>query len=559
MSNQPKKARIRKACDLCHQKRVKCSGGLPCASCGLIKVECTYNRDEKKRGRASDNYPKEIRKRKSKIILESKKQDILRLVLNASPHKDFVLGSTKYQNIQTISDDLQYLGIPFEVADELYQFYFDDQYFPVSKAFTVLRRNAMLNGTRLIKKSLVLVILLSSALQSDNRFFLGSSREYYCQAMYRMIQEKLPDNHNFFEFDDFIVLVHFAYLMPWLSYPIDSAYWWEFSVEIAHKLQLNNEDIYLDEEKKEERRRGWWSLYLLDRSVGLAFNMASKITDSSCYNMYLPCDETLWSTTSNPIKPAHLDPSRQKFIDYDKVSDGLYGWFIPICGIFGKYIEFRSEINQIKKIHLKQQLKEIQNRNLNAIQKYQSEIPYIESSIRQGTAKLDMYYARYINLALTFVVESEERSHTFGELSNGMSQDQFEKLSDCIDILQEIAKTDVHFQRYPYIIGVYLFSVGVSVLSITNDINEINQETVTKINKFKYLVNILVRVIELDILLFPAEFLKIIRNYLIWAVKDCDNLILLSDYMDQFKANTIKRQDTLRAFSWAAGGHGIAV
>ncbi|GME79520.1 unnamed protein product [Ambrosiozyma monospora] len=67
ISEPPKKKarRTRKACDLCNQKRTKCSGEHPCCQqCAKLGLKCTYNREEKKRGRASANYPTKIVRRK---------------------------------------------------------------------------------------------------------------------------------------------------------------------------------------------------------------------------------------------------------------------------------------------------------------------------------------------------------------------------------------------------------------------------------------------------------------------------------------------------------------
>ncbi|ODQ81017.1 hypothetical protein BABINDRAFT_165741 [Babjeviella inositovora NRRL Y-12698] len=65
------KRRTRKACDLCNIKRTKCGGGDPCTNCSRTDLECTYNRVERKRGRASERYPKVRRKNASKATPDS--------------------------------------------------------------------------------------------------------------------------------------------------------------------------------------------------------------------------------------------------------------------------------------------------------------------------------------------------------------------------------------------------------------------------------------------------------------------------------------------------------
>lgn len=60
-----KQKRTKRACDLCNQKRTKCDGASPtCNQCLRTNSVCSYLRQEKKRGRASEKYPKIIIRRK---------------------------------------------------------------------------------------------------------------------------------------------------------------------------------------------------------------------------------------------------------------------------------------------------------------------------------------------------------------------------------------------------------------------------------------------------------------------------------------------------------------
>ncbi|MCJ1407776.1 hypothetical protein MMC19_001847 [Ptychographa xylographoides] len=48
-SNDPKRRRIAKACDMCRKKKIKCDGKMPCSHCVNYKTECTFTQVEKKR------------------------------------------------------------------------------------------------------------------------------------------------------------------------------------------------------------------------------------------------------------------------------------------------------------------------------------------------------------------------------------------------------------------------------------------------------------------------------------------------------------------------------
>lgn len=52
-SPSPPTCRVRSACDLCHQSKVKCSGGNPCSGCHKLGLRCNYsssNRTGRPRG-----------------------------------------------------------------------------------------------------------------------------------------------------------------------------------------------------------------------------------------------------------------------------------------------------------------------------------------------------------------------------------------------------------------------------------------------------------------------------------------------------------------------------
>lgn len=604
-ANALKKARIRKACDSCNVKRTKCDGNHPCAHCIQVKIECTYLRQEKRRGRASEKYPKDIKKRKFKtspksetsehssststsgfigVGIPSKKPDASlithrnhssnrtmftppQISPTDSDHsipKDFELGVTKYPILETIRDDLIVIGLPYHVADDLFEFYFDEFYPPASKVYSILRHCTMLESKRITQPNLLLAILLASAVQIDNRFFAGSTRAYVSKKMYQLIQEKLPTNSKYATLDDFIVVVHLGFFMPWLSYPIDSVYWWEFGYELGVELKLHKDDPSDSEEVKEEKRRAWWGLYILDRLTAICFNKEIVVQDDECSGIYLPGDESQWVHFTEPItQSADLDPSRVKGVKFDKVSDGIYGWFLPLGKIMGVFTQYKSlcrtGIDDKRKLNLKGQLISFANQNLDAISKNELEVFTVGCPHKEKSYSLDMCYAKYINLVLGFILEDIEGWEVMGDIENTSSEAQYQRLAHCIQVLEEILKLDEDLHRYPFLVSFFLFLLGVSILSILNDISSADHTNITKINRFKYYVKVLVRGMEAVMITFPSDFLKMVRNQLIWSIKDCENLILLTDYIEKFKENADKRKEALRAYSWASGGRGIAI
>ncbi|CCH44328.1 hypothetical protein BN7_3890 [Wickerhamomyces ciferrii] len=601
-----KKVRIRKACDSCNVKRTKCDGNHPCAHCTQVKIPCTYLRQEKRRGRASEKYPKDIKKRKAKnssstttspnndensspinglgtFIIPSKKPDasiithrslsssrssfILsqssRSNSTASINGDFQLGSTKYKILETISNELIQVGLPFEAADELFDFYFDEFYPPASKVFSILRHPTMLASRRPTKSNLLLAILLSSAVQVDNRFFTGSSRASLCKRMYEVIQNQLPSKLEDVTLDDFIVTVHLGFLMPWLSYPIDSVYWWEVGYEFGVALNLRTENPNDTEEIKEEKRRAWWGLYILDRMTAFCFNRNTIIKDEECSQLHLPGDESNWVHFDNMLQPAEFDPKRVRSIRFGTVSDGIYGWSLPLLRLTGIFVEYKALYNthadQQKNSQLRDELIKLANQNLDAIVKNELNAHTASCPEKENSYSMDMSYARYINLVLTFILEDTQGWGVLAGFSNSTADVQISRIAQCVQVLEDIMKLDEDLHRYPFIFSFYLFLFGITILSMLNDINGTDNNTITEINRYKYYVKVLVRGMEAVMTTFPLDYLKMVRNQLISSIKDCENLLLLTDYLDKFKENTRKRKDALRAYSWDEGGRGIAI
>lgn len=50
MTATPNTPPVKKACDACHRRKVKCSGGQPCKNCGATNLQCTYLAIPQKKG-----------------------------------------------------------------------------------------------------------------------------------------------------------------------------------------------------------------------------------------------------------------------------------------------------------------------------------------------------------------------------------------------------------------------------------------------------------------------------------------------------------------------------
>ena len=50
MSSTSSVAPVKRACDACHRRKVRCTGGQPCRNCGQASLQCTYNAIPQKKG-----------------------------------------------------------------------------------------------------------------------------------------------------------------------------------------------------------------------------------------------------------------------------------------------------------------------------------------------------------------------------------------------------------------------------------------------------------------------------------------------------------------------------
>lgn len=578
MDSSNKKARIRKACDSCNVKRTKCDGDHPCGHCIQVKIECTYLRQEKRRGRASEKYPKEIKKRKTRkglknknnLFMESKKpENSLPLSFGDYPTNipsnnllvsvppDFNLGATKYPILNNASAELLKIGIPYNVADDLYEYYFDAHFQPASKVFSVLRRIPMLQSKRPTQSNLLLCILLSSAAQINHRFFAGSNRDYACQSLYKQIQLLLPSSPQEFTLDDFLCVVHLGFFMPWLSYPSDSVYWWKLGYDVSRTLDLTEVNPNESTDVIEEKLRGWWALFIMDKLTSLCFNLPVAITDEETNRFCLPCDENLWNNTDEVVPNPYLPESpRPKLINFKFSPGAISGWPLNICALIGKFTQFRDSTDPQIKGKFKAFLKIALSRSRELVLRLRASLDL--SDMKQKHRDNDLIYAKFIISTLTYMVEHDDNRDTF-PISDSDPSSRFDDLEGCIQALEELSKIDSNLYKYPFITSFFLFVVGCSLLSTLTDVNSTDQVNISKINRYKYYVRIIVRVSEGVLISFPAEFLKTVTNLLALSVSDCDNLILLTDYIEIFKQNVKKTQDVLKAYSWSADGRGIAV
>ena len=562
-----KNTRIRKACDSCNIKRTKCNGQQPCLHCSHMKLECTYLRKERKRGRASDKYPKKIRKRKPKELENGlNKADPLQPPISIQEFSPLngkrIRSLSKRDLLSPVMLEIDKFGLPVEVAEDLLDFYFGDVLFPPTNVFSILRPSMVLTGRRKLSSTLLLAILLTSMLHIDHPYFGETRRVLISQKLYGEIEKRLSCDPAKFEYDDLLSTLHIGYLMPWITYPLDILRWWPVGCKAMKHLILVTHGV--DEEQKEEQRRTWLSVYLWDRLISFSFNEKPMMEDEEFTDIIIPCDEVFWMMSDLTPRPAETDPMRPTFQNYHGFSPGIYGLFLPLAKILGLIFNYKRDSHNKDVLERVNELLKLHNSHIQSAEKFargKTGIP--DSHIERF--RRDLLYAKFISLSIEFmkqfIVDHGGNSYTIiCNFDSDIHHHEYRILVHAVEVLEQLIKMDPEMRWYPYTLSIFLFAIGYAVFLILNNMEKEDATNTKKINKLKYLVKVLVRTMEIVLIPFPAVFLKTLRNILVRSLQDCEKLILLTDHFDQFKENAEQRKEALSAFNWLPDkGKGLAI
>jgi Fungal Zn(2)-Cys(6) binuclear cluster domain/Fungal specific transcription factor domain len=96
---------VKKACDACHRRKVRCTGGQPCKNCGQANLQCTYLAIPQKKG------PKGSR---AKVISEIRDTQQLRSQQQHHQHHQHHIGPGGPLTSPSLSNHLKNEGSPFD-------------------------------------------------------------------------------------------------------------------------------------------------------------------------------------------------------------------------------------------------------------------------------------------------------------------------------------------------------------------------------------------------------------------------------------------------------------
>ncbi|KAH3669331.1 hypothetical protein OGAPHI_001452 [Ogataea philodendri] len=289
--SKTKPKRTRKACDLCNQKRTKCSGELPrCSQCARTNSVCTYLRTEKKRGRASSNYPKIIIRRKpTKYISPELKTQQEIPTQHSPPSADSVF--FKYPILHQVSHVVTQLQLSHVLVEDLVELYFQTS-FPVM----ILNPNQILSQdssrVRKINEPFILSIMLcgTALLQVSPTQTMPKETSAKLLDLLFIKLNTFLQNSTKLDHDDIISYINLARAYMIVGGMQEAVQVVDQAIGLALKLKINVEDSSEYPLFMEEKRRAWFCLVTLESDLKKGTNrplLASAQSSKIC----LPIDD----------------------------------------------------------------------------------------------------------------------------------------------------------------------------------------------------------------------------------------------------------------------------
>lgn len=317
-------------------------------------------------------------------------------------------------------------------------------------------------------------------------------------------------------------------------------------------------------------------------------------------------DQTFSDMTLDELpSPYENDINRSKGIVFNLIGPGVFGWMLPVSMIIGSLMYYKTYTLEQRKTSTVNSIgnKNFEKNNANGnddINSSNNDSPRddywsenYKVQVKQHLAmfesniplllqysKVDSSYA----LVVSCVLKSMLSKDVLNWDPNGLLQEDidFEKDLDwCIkysEAFHVLVNYDPDMRRYPFIIRLHIFFACIDVINLLGNIDKefvkykhvsapsssasndsdmtkdpekahqriVNRNTadaLTKLcHKIKRMVYIIVRCIESCMTTLPVDYLRVIRNCLMDALRDMDCLLLINGFQQQFEINRDKRK-----------------
>lgn len=280
---------VKKACDACHRRKVRCTGGQPCKNCGQASLQCTYLAVPQKKG------PKGSR---AKVITEIRDTQQHKPPLPSASEKSPT--PIKSSSHESESDAFDFNTSPMspishgrnlellspQTVDDCIDFFFS-QLYPTMPIFSRRHLDSLAleyrNGTPetyCLVLSLCAFILVQAGMSYKGVPTTASHEEDPAAARYRLANRLHTEIQRIRKSIDYIdnptvLSVQISFFLFCSYFGLDKSnigyYYLREASTLAHLLNMSEEASYKsgDYEDNERRRRFYWLILITERAVCL--------------------------------------------------------------------------------------------------------------------------------------------------------------------------------------------------------------------------------------------------------------------------------------------------
>ncbi|KAF7498532.1 hypothetical protein DV113_003426 [Geotrichum candidum] len=574
--------RTARACDRCSTARTKCDGKQPCYRCLNLLIPCEYNRLIKKRGKGSELYPQNPRKvaRKTQQNLpalasrsteeagksrqetpsEAGELDLNSVKIKLSPSVEAAT-LARDRNVQTDN----------QPGEEFTSTQTEKPGHTVTDPYAALMRLADTSEQHHQLSENQRSTLSSIAGQSHPTMkrHHAEEQEYPRKDFKARLTSKLldrlmsymrpwkNDNSHEYDLDEIIAYINVGIVSSASEFKGSSLRWWAIAWCMARVLKLNKEIPSLEEEAREERRRVWWTLFMIDRHLGLCYNRPCTLLDSESLELFFPISMEIWDSDSL-LYPPEDDRNRRRGPQCKVIEVGLFGMYLPLMTLLGGIIDIHflamSPVLSGKE-HVLKLLRESYRHRLSAFQfsleEYYSQMSGPPNTLLQSWREYCQCFIQVFYILLEGFWDPTEMLDDIDVLLNDT---RFTRcLANSIQAskhVQKILVLDPDLQVIPFFFGVQLLQAGFIPFCMSE---RYGSHTSTDVAQA---CEIFIRAHEVCIVTLSTQYQVHFRFIMRGVIRDMKHAtVSVNDRID----STRRRREIMSMYRWNAGGTGLAI
>lgn len=464
-----------------------------------------------------------------------------------------------YPVLDPIINEIDFM--PTQLVSEFLEIYFTNNTYTVAP---ILRRCSLLSFEKPRKCSPVLLysILYVSA-HACNHPLMTSAPDFKvgltAKLLDRLMSYMRPwrnDNSHEYDLDEIIAYINVGIVSSASEFKGSSLRWWAIAWCMARVLKLNKENPTLPEETREERRRAWWTLFMIDRHLGLCYNRPCTLLDSESLELFFPILQDVWASES-PLYPPEEDRNRRRGPQCTVIEVGLFGMYLPLMTLLGGINDMHflgmSPVLGGKE-HVLKLLRESYRHRLSAFQysleEYYSHISSL-TTLLQAWREYCQCFIQVFHILLEGFWDPTEMLDDIDVLLNDS------KFTGCLansiqasKHVERILTLDPDLQVIPFFFGVQLLQAGFIPFCMSE---RYGSHTSTDVAQA---CEIFIRAHEVCIVTLNTQYQVNFRFIMRGVIRDMKHAtISVNDRID----STRRRRQIMSMYRWNAGGTGLAV